>query len=671
MFLTPDHHKTTIIIGGLLLIGLTLITGIAAYDETRQQIESSLGRGLAVALQGQRHLFESEIENGLLDTRALAMRPFLIQLIQQLNTQPGKNSALNDLERNVYSLTEIGFSAAVIFDKQGNKLSEIGRFSTNQNQALLLNKQGDTFLIWDDELILHTNKLVIDQDGQRIGSITTETPLPQLTRSFIEIREIGKTGEFILCALQKEKTQKIACLMSQTNGVTFKHLPNLTEDKVLPINYALERESGVIAVKDYRQIDVIEAYAPLHVNATDLGMVLKLDEEELFEPATRNLKIIFLYLTGLAFEIILLVWFVRRLIKFKRETWQLKAKTEQFSIKLNHKELELQSRLKKITCLYEIRNSLGQELTVDKVCQQVFKYLIPAMNFSNAVFVVIEINGKRFTSTKFNQSQMHELQSKINVNGKVCGKLSVFYPEGESISILEEQRFIDAIVSDLEGWFERRNLEHALVSIAEKQQHTIGQELHDNIGQQVAAIGYQVRALEKKISAFGNGDMVTLAVSIATQVQTAVIQIKRLAQGLLPFGLEANGLIAALQSLVLTISKTYNIKCEFIHNNALLTNDNHLTLNLYRIVQEAANNAIRHGGAKHLTISLVTEEEKLFLSICDDGCGFADNTERKNKVTQGMGIKIMQYRAKQLGAKLKFLSRVEGGKEVQLTIQRV
>lgn len=671
MFLTRDNHKTTVIIGGLLLIGLTLITGIAAYDETRQQIESSLGRGLAVALQGQRQLLEREIENGLSDTRALAMRPFLIQLIQQLNAQPGKNSALSDLERNVYSLTETGFSAAVIYNKQGNKLSEIGRFSENQDQALLLNKQGDTFLMWDDQLILHTSQIVFDQDEQRIGSITTETPLPQLTRSFIEIREIGKTGEFILCARQKEKGQKIACFISQTNGVTFKYLSHLTEDKVLPINYALERESGVIAVEDYRQIDVIEAYAPLHVNATDFGMVLKLDEEELFEPANKNLKIIVAYLTGLAFEIIILIWFVGKLIKFRRETWQLKAKTEQFSIKLNHKELELQARLKEITCLYEIRNSLGPELTVDKVCQQVFKYLIPAMSFSDAVFVVIEINGKSFTSAKFNQERMHELQSKISVNGKVCGKLTVFYPEGESFSILEEQRFIDAIVSDLEGWFERKNLEHALVSMAEKQQHTIGQELHDNIGQQVAAIGYQVRALEKKISAFGNGDMVTLAVSIATQVQTAVIQIKRLAQGLLPFGLEANGLITALQTLAVTISKTYNVNCEFIHDNAFMTNDNSIALNLYRIVQEAANNAIRHGGAQHLTISLVTEEEKLFLSICDDGCGFSDNTERKNKVTQGMGIKIMQYRAKQLGAKLNFLSRVEGGKEVRLTIQRV
>ncbi|MBL0011164.1 MAG: hypothetical protein IPP22_09500 [Nitrosomonas sp.] len=58
---------------------------------------------------------------------------------------------------------------------------------------------------------------------------------------------------------------------------------------VLPISFALDGKSGVIAVKDYRQVPVIEAYAPLR--AIGLGMTLKLDEEELFKPVTEELKI--------------------------------------------------------------------------------------------------------------------------------------------------------------------------------------------------------------------------------------------------------------------------------------------------------------------------------------------------------------------------------------------
>ena len=127
---------------------------------------------------------------------------------------------------------------------------------------------------------------------------------------------------------------------------------------------------------------------------------------------------------------------------------------------------------------------------------------------------------------------------------------------------------MNAIASDLESWLELRRLEQALVSVAEEQAHTIGQELHDNVGQQIAAIGYQARVLEKKIAtSTGNENLATLAASIATQTQTAVIHIKQLAQGLLPFELEANGLIQALQTLATRISSTYNINCKFSYNN--------------------------------------------------------------------------------------------------------
>ncbi|GJL76686.1 ATP-binding protein [Nitrosomonas sp.] len=963
MFLTSDNHKI-IIIGGLLLMSLTLITGAAVYSVMHQQIASSLGRGLAVALQGKGHLLESQIEKGLSDTRALAMRPFMIQSIQQLNAQPDSDSALSDLERNVHSLTQAGFSAVVVYDNQGNKLSAAGQFSENQSQSLLLNKKNDTFLIWDEEFILHTSKAIFDQDGQRIGSIATESALPQLTRSFNEIRTIGETGTFMLCAPPKDDNQKMACLISQVDGVKFKYLMRVVEGGVLPMDQALSGRSGVIAVKDYRKVQVIEAYAPLDV--TGMGMILKLDEAELLKPVADELKIIILYLAGLIIaEMLLLNWFIRKLINSEREAQNAKEKAEQYSVELSHKESQLRERLKEITCLHEIRRSIGMELSVDNVCHQIFNHLIPAMQYPESASVVIEIdgkiinswdhnqepapdpthqlkskievngkacgqlsvlypvnrhfmtleeqrlidaisndlarwlerkqvdellhvrlkeitclyeirrsmglelsidevcqnifgylmpalqfpeiasvivelNGKQFISTKYSQHPENQMFSEINhngkvcfecykqggtigsviqsnisinkkicgylsvsypedqpflvleekrlidaitvdfsrwlerkqvdealrerlkeitclygirrgmglelsidnvcqnvfenlipavqfpeiasavielngwrftsgeyvegrivsplklkinitqevrgpwraerdpactcyavinVNGKICGQLRVFYPEDKPHMVPEEQKLVNAIASDLESWLERKRLEQTLVFVAEEQAHTIGQELHDNLGQQIAAIGYQVRALEKKIAASGNQDMAAVAASIATQVQTAVIHIKQLAQGLLPFELEANGLIAALEKLATRIATTYSITCDFLCDNEIKINDKNIALNLYRIAQEAANNAIRHGGAQHLTLSLTIKENNLFLSICDDGCGFAAETGHGE--TQGMGIKIMQYRAKQLGAKLKFLSSAEGGAQVCVEMRMV
>jgi PAS domain S-box-containing protein len=214
---------------------------------------------------------------------------------------------------------------------------------------------------------------------------------------------------------------------------------------------------------------------------------------------------------------------------------------------------------------------------------------------------------------------------------------------------------------------ERKHLEEALVSLEEERQRSIGQELHDNLGQQIAAIGYQAKALEKIILASGSVDAAKIVASIATQAQNAVMQCKQLAQGLLPFEMEENGLVAALQALASRISITYWISCDFVCKNEVVIDDINLALNFYRIAQEAIHNAIRHGHAKHLTIFLSFEGESIRLSICDDGYGFA-GTEAKRGSTPGMGIKIMQYRAKQFGATLEFLLRAEGGTEVRVEI---
>jgi len=328
----------------------------------------------------------------------------------------------------------------------------------------------------------------------------------------------------------------------------------------------------------------------------------------------------------------------------------------------------LRERLKEITCLYEIRHGMGVELSLDNVCQQIFEHLIPAMQFPEIATAMIELDGRRFISENHGQGLTHELKSKISANNNSCGQLRVFYPIDKPFLVPEEQRLIDAVASDLEGWLERKHLEQTLVSIAEENQRSIGQDLHDNLGQQIAAIGYQARVLQKKMSSSGSMEAATLAASIAAQAQVAVMQCKQLAQGLLPFELEANGLIAALRAFVSRIAITYKITCDFICKKEVVIKDKDLALNIYRIAQEATNNAIRHGGAQHVTISLDSREEMLHLSIRDDGSGFA-GLNAKHGATSGMGIKIMQYRARQLGATLEFVSHPEGGVEVRLEMR--
>lgn len=217
---------------------------------------------------------------------------------------------------------------------------------------------------------------------------------------------------------------------------------------------------------------------------------------------------------------------------------------------------------------------------------------------------------------------------------------------------------------------ERKHLEETLNSVVEERQRSMGRELHDSLGQQIAAIGYQLGALEKKLLASGEVDSASAAAYIAVQAQHAVMQCKQLAQSMLPFELETNGLMAALRAFASRIVNTYEIPCDFICTNEIVIDDASLALNLYRIAQEAVNNAIRHSGARLLTISLGSVEGLIRLTVCDDGCGFS-GVGVKHIAVSGMGVKIMQYRAKQFGATLEFLARAGGGTEVRVEVRMV
>lgn len=246
------------------------------------------------------------------------------------------------------------------------------------------------------------------------------------------------------------------------------------------------------------------------------------------------------------------------------------------------------------------------------------------------------------------------------VNGETRETLAHYIPHIEGSRVLG----FFVLILDIT---DRKHLESAVVSVAEEFQRSLGQELHDNLGQQLAAIAYQASALEKMILSSGSADAAKFAASIAVQAQHTVMQCRQLAQGLLPFEIEANGLLVVLRALAARVGINYQVDCEFVCTSpGMWRDDATISLNLYRIAQEAVSNAVRHGKAQKLTILLASDSAGMRLSIFDDGCGFEGAA---GCATGGMGIKIMHYRVKELGGTLAFLVRAEGGTEVRVEIQ--
>jgi signal transduction histidine kinase len=130
-----------------------------------------------------------------------------------------------------------------------------------------------------------------------------------------------------------------------------------------------------------------------------------------------------------------------------------------------------------------------------------------------------------------------------------------------------------------------------------------------------------------------------------------------LARGLLPVVADARGLMSALERWAGEVSELFHVSCRFECNYPVLVEDETLADHLYRLTQEAVNNAIKHGHARNIIIRLAPAKTGASLSIRDDGCGF----ERSLTNDTGLGLRIMNYRAKKIGGFLDVISSPNDG----------
>jgi signal transduction histidine kinase len=129
-------------------------------------------------------------------------------------------------------------------------------------------------------------------------------------------------------------------------------------------------------------------------------------------------------------------------------------------------------------------------------------------------------------------------------------------------------------------------------------------------------------------------------------VEEAIELTRSLARGLDPIEVQTGQLADNFQALAARKSKRFKVSCQFEGNQDVPLHDVKVATQLYRIAQEAVINAARHGKAKHIKIRLDYLEDKIILTITDDGIGLPENARNGD----GMGLRIMAYRAEMIGA---------------------
>jgi PAS domain S-box-containing protein len=203
----------------------------------------------------------------------------------------------------------------------------------------------------------------------------------------------------------------------------------------------------------------------------------------------------------------------------------------------------------------------------------------------------------------------------------------------------------------------RRRLEQRVLQVSEREQRRIGQDMHDGLGQHLTGVACLSKALQRKLEAAGSSLGVGECLQLVELVDEAIQQTRDLARGLYPAELETHGLLASLTTFAATARQMYDTSCRVVYGPPLPEPDLRTSIQLYRIAQEAVSNALKHGRAKNIVISLRPQEAGFELSIEDDGAGIAEGAERSG----GMGLAIMRYRAESIGAQLEVKKKEETG----------
>jgi PAS domain S-box-containing protein len=204
---------------------------------------------------------------------------------------------------------------------------------------------------------------------------------------------------------------------------------------------------------------------------------------------------------------------------------------------------------------------------------------------------------------------------------------------------------------------QRHRLERQLLEISDREQARIGHEIHDGLCQHLVSLAFDANTLRRTLTAARRTEAGT-ARRIARYLDNAITEARQLSRGLFPVRLDKHGLPPALEELAKATCSRFNIRCRFVGDDLWPGVDSILATHLYRIAQEAVTNAVKHSRGRSVSIRLRARASKLELTVADNGAGLSADGPRKSG---GLGLHIMDYRARTIGGTLRLGPGRRGG----------
>lgn len=199
----------------------------------------------------------------------------------------------------------------------------------------------------------------------------------------------------------------------------------------------------------------------------------------------------------------------------------------------------------------------------------------------------------------------------------------------------------------------QRELSHILIDLQEKERKRIAGELHDSIGQDILIIkNYALIGLRSKKSP---SKMAVQLNEISSLASETLEDVREITHNLRPVLLDRLGLTEALKHLVSKIASVSSIDINTFIVELDNIFDKESEINLFRFVQEALNNVVKHSLAKEADVKITKNDKTIHIVISDNGKGMAAMTSKKNK-SDGLGLMVMSERIKMLKGTLNCIS---------------
>jgi len=271
-------------------------------------------------------------------------------------------------------------------------------------------------------------------------------------------------------------------------------------------------------------------------------------------------------------------------------------------------------------------------------------------------------------SPEENQRMVATVVARVKAEGSWAGEFQNQRKDGTPftcetrINALEisGQHYLVSVQQDVT---DRKRLESQILTISEHEQARIGQDIHDGLCQHLLGTAVTVGILLQELADQALPEVEQVS-RLADMVDIAITQARQIARGLYPVKLEAGGLKSALQELAASVSDSVLVDCRVTCAEDVPDTRGDTAIHLFRIAQEAVNNAAKHSGAEHIDITLTADDNRLCLRVADDGVGLP--AERSD----GMGLHIMEYRARMIGATLEIGRGPTGGTVVTCWIPK-